>query len=344
MMMPDQKKPEPLQVKAIGSFHIGGEIRTMAGLPTRPWVSTPGSPVQLGNPNGEIAVGQMYVQYVRLAAPCVPFPLLMWHGGGMTGVNWETTPDGRPGWQWFFLRAGLDVFISDSVERGRSGFALYPDVYAEAPYLRTAEEAWEKTFRFGPIGSYHKDPALRRAYPDCRFPLASFDSFMKQNVPRWDCNFALIQAAYDVLVAQVGDCFLLMHSQGGNFGLHAALAAPDKVKAVVAIEPSWAPDQGENDPSVLRNVPHLFIWGDHLEGNDFWAKYQPSARRWYEALLAAGVPAEWINLPERGISGNSHALMMDNNNAEIAGMIMEWLIRVVPGSFASNYKSHQGTE
>ena len=66
------------------------------GLPPRARVSTRGGPVHPIDPNGEIMVGQMYVQYVRLAAPRSPVPLLMWHGGGMTGVNWETTPDGRP--------------------------------------------------------------------------------------------------------------------------------------------------------------------------------------------------------------------------------------------------------
>jgi pimeloyl-ACP methyl ester carboxylesterase len=334
-MMPEQEGPEPLQVKAIGSFHIGGGIRTLTGLPVRQRVSTPGGPTYSVDPNGEISVGQMYVQFVRLAAPRTTIPLLMWHGGGMTGANWETTPDGRPGWQWLFLRAGLDVFVSDAVERGRSGFAPYPDVYAEAPYFRTAKEAWEKTFRLGPAGSYHRDSTQRRARPDCRFPLASFDTFMKQSVPRWDCNDALTQVAYDALVTKVGDCFLLMHSQGGNFGLHAALAAPNKVKAVIAVEPSGAPDPAKDDPSLLRDVPHLFIWGDHLEGNDFWAKYQPGARRWYEALLAAGVPATWIELPKLGIRGNSHALMMDDNSDQIAGMIMDWLIRMVPGAFLS---------
>lgn len=328
--MLDQGRPEPLQVKAIGSFHVGGEIRTLTGLPIRQRVSTPGGPAYAVDPNGELAVGQMYVQYVRLAAPRTAVPLLMWHGGGMTGANWETTPDGRPGWQWYFLRAGLDVFVSDAVERGRSSFAPYPQVYAEAPYYRTAREAWEKTFRFGPAGSYHEDPARRRAHPDCRFPLADFDVFMKQSVPRWDCNDALTQAAYDALVARVGDCFLLMHSQGGNFGLHAALSAPDKVKAVIAVEPSGAPDPDRHDPAVLRHVPHLFIWGDHLEGNEFWTKYRPGARRWYEALVAAGVPARWLELPEQGIRGNSHALMMDDNSDDIADMIMAWLTRMVP--------------
>lgn len=316
---------DAFMVKEIGSFFVGGEVVTLAGLPMRQRVSTPGGPAYPVDPNGELMVGQMYVQYVCLAAPCTPVPLLMWHGGGMTGANWETTPDGRPGWQSFFLRAGMDVFVSDAVERGRSGFAPFPEVYAEAPYFRTAREAWEKTFRFGPAGSYHEDASLRRSHPDCRFPLASFKTFMKQSVPRWDCNDRSTQAAYDALVARIGPCFLLMHSQGGNFGLHAALTAPDKVKAVIALEPSGAPDPAVYDPAILAGVPHLFLWGDHLEGNAFWTSYQPNVRRWFQSLQAAGVPAAWIDLPAHGIFGNSHALMMDDNSDEIATIVLDWL-------------------
>jgi hypothetical protein len=41
----------------------------------------------------------MYVQYVKLADSKARYPLLMWHGGGLSGVTWETKPDGKPGWQ-----------------------------------------------------------------------------------------------------------------------------------------------------------------------------------------------------------------------------------------------------
>jgi hypothetical protein len=41
----------------------------------------------------------------------------------------------------FFLRAGFDTYVSDAVERGRASWAPYPQVYAEAPYFRTAKEA-----------------------------------------------------------------------------------------------------------------------------------------------------------------------------------------------------------
>lgn len=94
--------PSALSVVEIGSFFVGGRIHHLEGLAKRERISTPGGPVHFIDPNGELMAGQMYVQYVRLARPGATAPLLMWHGGGMTGVNWETTPDGRPGWQMFF--------------------------------------------------------------------------------------------------------------------------------------------------------------------------------------------------------------------------------------------------
>lgn len=96
-------------VAEIGSFHIGGRSVTLSGLPKREIVYTAGAQPTAVDPNGDFEVEQMYVQYVRLASPRAKYPLLMWHGGGLTGVPWETTPDGRPGWQMFFLRAGHDV-------------------------------------------------------------------------------------------------------------------------------------------------------------------------------------------------------------------------------------------
>jgi hypothetical protein len=34
-----------------------------------------------------------------------------------------------------------------------------------------------------------------------------------------------------------------------------------------------------------------------------------------------------INLPEHGFKGNSHMLMMDRNNQQIAQLIQDWLAR-----------------
>ena len=184
----DLKTVPPLAVDRIGSFHVGGRMIRLDDLPLRERVSTPGGPPHRVDPNGEIFIGQMYVQYVRLATPRAACPLLLWHGGGMSGASWESTPDGRPGWQTFFLRAGFDTYVSDAVERGRASFAPFPQIYPEAPYFRTARELWEDTFRFGPAGSWRPDPALRRHYPGLRFPVDAFEAFLSQCVPRWSCN------------------------------------------------------------------------------------------------------------------------------------------------------------
>lgn len=110
---------DPIAIGRIGSFHVEGREIIARGLPLQEGVFTRGSPPRKIDLNGEHEAEQMYVQYVRLAEPKTKYPLLMWHGGGMTGVTWEDTPDGRPGWQMAFLRNGHDVYVSDAVERGR---------------------------------------------------------------------------------------------------------------------------------------------------------------------------------------------------------------------------------
>jgi len=83
-------------IKEIGSFHVGGRQVTLSGLPEKEIVFTKGGPPTKVNPNGEFQVEQMYVQYLIPADQKGKYPLLMWHGGGLTGVTWESKPDGNP--------------------------------------------------------------------------------------------------------------------------------------------------------------------------------------------------------------------------------------------------------
>jgi hypothetical protein len=68
--------------------------------------------------NGKYLVEAMYVQYLLPVDRRGVVPLLMWHGGGLTGVTYETKPDGGEGWLTWFLKKGWDVYNSDAVERG----------------------------------------------------------------------------------------------------------------------------------------------------------------------------------------------------------------------------------
>ena len=310
-------------VKEVGSFHIGGRTATLSGMPTREVVFTPGSPTLKVDPNGEFEVEQMYVQFVKLAQPKAKVPILFWHGGGLTGVTWETKPDGKPGWQQWFLNAGYDVYVSDAVERGRASWARYPEIFKSEPLFRTKKEAWE-LFRIGP--SYEVG-GQRATFEGEQFPTEAFDQFMKQGVPRWVTNDGPTQAAYDELVQKVCPCIVVVHSQGGNFGFTAALNAPDKIKALVAVEPSGAPDLSKVDVTKLKNVPHLIVWGDFHDKNAFWQRLVVAPTGYRDALVAAGVKADVFALPAMGIKGNTHMMMMDRNSDDIARLISDWLAK-----------------
>ncbi len=312
------------RVKEVGSFHIGGRTETLAGLPTREIVFSPGAPPLKVDPNGEFEVEQMYVQFVRLARPKGKYPILFWHGGGLAGVTYETKPDGKPGWQQYFLNAGYDAYVSDAVERGRASWARFPEIYKSEPFFRAKKEAWE-LFR---IGSSYEVGGKRDAFTGSQFPVDAFDQFTKQSIPRWSTNDAATQKAYDALVQKLCPCIIVVHSQGGNFAFNAALNAPDKIKAIVAVEPSGAPDPAKVDMTRLKGMPYLFVWGDNLDKVPVWSKITAAPTKYREALVAAGARVELLDLPAAGIKGNSHMLMMDKNSDEIAGKINAWLSKV----------------
>jgi pimeloyl-ACP methyl ester carboxylesterase len=136
-----------LNLRAIESFHIGGRSVTLRGFPPEHRRLAQSAAPRAINPDGDCVTGQMYAQAFRLSAPRTRWPVLLWHGGGMTGVNWETTPDGRPGWLTRFLEDGWDVIVSDAVERGRASWSRFPDITIEdfatdVANVIEAEELW----------------------------------------------------------------------------------------------------------------------------------------------------------------------------------------------------------
>jgi hypothetical protein len=42
-------------------------------------------------------------------------------------------------------------------------------------------------------------------------------------------------------------------------------------------------------------------------------------------IRAAGGQTQMLNPPDRGIRGNSHMIMQDKNNLQIADLILQWI-------------------
>lgn len=309
---------EIIALREVRSFFVGGDLVRLSGLPIREIPTIPGAPLRCADPNGTYAVGQLYVQQYLQANPTASYPVHLWHGGGLTGACWETTPDGRPGWLDVFLRRGFDTYLTDAPERGRASWAPYPTINAEAPWHRTLEMAWWM-FRFGPEGGYDPDPAKWRTYPDLKFPVEAAETFLKQFVARWGSRTsdAWAISAYAELLDQSDPGVVVAHSQGGLYALDLAARHPDRLLGLVLVEPV-APRDEQFNYAALNSTPILIVTGDNLTS-------RPALEAFCLRARAAGSAVKWLDLPQLGVTGNSHMLMMDTNNLAIAIQVLKWM-------------------
>ncbi len=323
----DVQTPDtPLVLKAQGSFFVGGEKAEQ----------TRGEAGDLG-PAGHIAVNQMYVRYMVPQVGDGNVPVVMVHGATLTGKSWETTPDGRMGWDEYFVRKGHPVYVPDQVGRGRSGFnqAVFNNVRAgstppanQPVWLRFSDEGVWPNFRFGLTPG--------QPFSDSQFPVTAVDELAKQGVP--DVSFGGVPTPNPTLKAladlagQLNGAVLMGHSQSGSFPLESALLNPAAAKGLVLVEPGSCPARYTPEQiATLAKVPILVVFGDHRET----PTGLPSLPTWQarfeacEALISrikkAGGQAEMLAPPERGIRGNSHMIMQDKNNLQIADLILKWV-------------------
>src|SRR5262249_10873413 len=139
---------------------------------------------------GEITINQMYVQYQIPVNGAQHIPVVMVHGCCLSSKTWETTPDGRMGWNEYFVRKDRSVYLADQSSRARSGFdpspfnavrgGAVPPNQLPNILAATHQTAWN-VFRFG--------PSFNKPFPDEQFPLEAIDEFYKQTIP--DLNSTL---------------------------------------------------------------------------------------------------------------------------------------------------------
>jgi hypothetical protein len=68
------------------------------------------------------------------------------------------------------------------------------------------------------------------------------------------------------------------------------------------------------------------MYGDNAKDHPRWSKIRQGGVEYAGVLTAAGGSVDVVDLPDIGIRGNSHMLMMDKNNAETADLIQKWLV------------------
>src|SRR6266508_5256436 len=146
----------PLQIKEQGSFSIGGTVINSPGKfdPYHP------------TPDGQTFHGDHAYVFYQIPAKARELPLLMWHGIGQFSKTWETTPDGREGYQNIFLRRDFGVYLIDQPRRGNAGRSTQPITLTPTP----DEQGWFDTFRLGiwpdffPGVQFSRDPEALNQY------------------------------------------------------------------------------------------------------------------------------------------------------------------------------------
>jgi hypothetical protein len=324
-----QRQPKPLVLEEQGSFFVGGETKTLPAPPPPP-ANTPAGRGGFGG--GDITINQMYVQYQIPENGNRHVPVVMVHGCCLSSKTWETTPDGRMGWNEYFVRKGRPVYLADQVSRARSGFdsskinavkagTLPP---SDLPNVLAASHQFSWTvFRFG--------PTFGTAFPDEQFPVEAVDELYKQMIP--DLNGLLptpnpTWTNMAALAVKLKGAILMGHSESGFFPEQAAMIDPAGVRGIISIEMPCSTTLTPAQLSTLGKIPTLVMFGDHLgdvQGFNNWPTSFDSCNTFIKQLKAAGGDAQMMSLPELGIKGNSHMLMQDKNNLQLADLILGWI-------------------
>jgi pimeloyl-ACP methyl ester carboxylesterase len=323
-----------------GSFAVGGTI-----------ITNPGTfdPIKDGafNPSSQSSAGQTLHgdhAYVFYQTPTNPrkLSLVFWHGHGQSAKTWETTPDGREGFQNIFLRRRFPVYLIDQPARGRAARSTKSVTITAAP----DEQLWFGIFRLG---------AWPNFYPGVQFSKDSLalNQFFRQMVPNtgpYDAQTNI--EAVSSLFNKIGQGILVTHSQSGGPGWRTAMKN-DNVKAVVSFESGgdFVFPEGEmldtikvsgrtivppkvpmTDFMKLTKIPIIIYYGDNIPGEpsvnpgqEQWRVFLSIAKQFRDVVNRHGGDVALVHLPAIGIRGNTHFPMSDLNNLDIANHLSEFL-------------------
>jgi Alpha/beta hydrolase family len=330
----DAGKPAPLVIQQQGSFAVGGTVISNPGTfdPLKP------------TPAGQTFHGDHAYAFYQIPANARRLPLVLWHGAGQFSKSWETTPDGREGYQTIFLRRGFAVYTIDQPRRGNAGRSTVQATIAPTP----DEQFWFGLFRIGVWPNYFPGVQFSRD-PEA---LNQYFRSMTPNTGPFDMQ--VVSNAVAALFDRIGPAILVTHSQSGGPGWLTAIKSQN-VRAIVAYEPgsNFMFPEGEVPapmPSAagtlegvgvplsefmqLTKIPIVVYFGDNIPeqptaspGEDNWRVRLAMARLWRDAVNRHGGDVTLVHLPEAGIRGNTHFPFSDLNNLEIADLMSAFLQR-----------------
>ena len=337
---------QPLIIAEQGSFAIGGSTLKHDGVFRTD---------HFLEPEGQIAYGDHAYAFYQVPVDARPYPLIFQHGGAQCKRTWETTPDGREGFQTLFLRKGYTTVLIDQPRMGEAGLALKADD-GRNPYAKNPLYADKTMYMLCRCGIFDGDTPVPYEDSAMAGDAETYNQFQRSWTPyEGELDDDVSANAMAALLEKMGPSILVTHSMGGTIGWRTPFRT-DKVKAIIAFEPGGSPfifPEGEvpgpvptlYDPVkaqamgvplesflALTKLPMVLFYGDHISdgttdeiGPDKWRSEFMMAKEFVSCVNRHGGMAEIVHLPDLGIKGNTHFLMADKNNEVIAGLMADWL-------------------
>ncbi len=218
----------------------------------------------VGEPGKEIMDGAEYVEVMVPKKTRHAYPIVFLHGAGQTGTDWLQTPDGRPGWAYYFIKQGYVVYMVDYPARGRSAYVAGADgemTIRTAPQLEQIWTALPELGNWPQAKKYTQWPSTAPNKGKMGDPV--FDDFAKTQVQFLQglSQDKLNLDAHMALLDKIGTpVILITHSQGGFFGWEIADARPKLVKAIITAEPGGPPIQSVDTAKQVYNGKGM-AWG-----------------------------------------------------------------------------------
>jgi pimeloyl-ACP methyl ester carboxylesterase len=261
-------------------------------------------------PYGVIAGAPMYVQYLIPKDVHHELPVVLVHGGSGQMLHYMGAGDGAAGWAHYYAQAGYKVYLVDRPGHGRCVF--HPDALGAINAQPTYEQI-VPDFQRSARGPNKQWPGTG----EMGDPLV--DQFMaSQNATPQDAQLArtLWATCGAALLDRIGPAVVQTHSAGGPFGWVVANERPRLVKAVMCFEGGGSPLTDGPLPN-LRSMPILYVTAENS------TRTQGPAI--VEAAKQSGARAEHVYLKDRGLRGNGHFAMFENNRRQVFDVFRQWM-------------------
>ena len=121
------------------------------------------------------------------------------------------------------------------------------------------------------------------------------------------------------LLDKIGPSMVMVHSQSGTYGTQTALARPDLVKALISVEGRSGCNLSADQARTMTRLAWLNVAGDHNWNGD------EECRKAVAQVANLGGKSAFLATYEKGVRGNTHMMMMDTNNLQVADWILEWI-------------------